>query len=112
MKYPEAKAYKSIYDEFDVRSWQTIEQYQSRLFSAGFHGCDYEHTVKLPINTVVVYYPQDPSMNFGFNFFPGSIVLYMGEISGCKGQCLVATEDGQIRWKLNTSDFRVIPFGQ
>ena len=112
--------YKGPYGEEVVASWRDINEiekeqhpYPKDPFVMEAPGIGKPHpthfTVKVPPNTLVVYYPNPDDHTVFSKFRPGEIVLYLGEVQHMRGHGAFVDREGRIQYALHTWNFRVIP---
>lgn len=118
-KFPDL--YKGPYEEKMVATWPDITEVEAvqhqhpqdafcreapdpsgKLKSTHF-------TMKVPPNTLTVYYPNPDEHTIFSHFRPGEVVLYLGELQGMPNHGVFVDREGRIRDGYHTWSFRVIP---
>ena len=110
--------FKSPYEEEKIASWKTISEIETELhpypkdpFILEIPGSNRptHFTVKVPPNTMVVYYPKPSEHTIFSHFRPGEIVLYLGEVQHMKNHGVFVDRTGKVQYGYHTWCFRVIP---
>lgn len=113
--------YKGTYDEERVASWPDLAEVQRVQHAYPKDAFCYElpredgqlrpthYTVKVPPNTLTVYYPNPDEHTIFSHFRPGETVLYLGELQGMSNHGVFVDRDGRIRDGYHLWSFRVIP---
>lgn len=113
--------YKGTYPEEKVSTWADIGEiqreqhpYPADPFSLEVPRPDGKlkpthFTVKVPPNTLVVYYPNPDDHSIFSPFRPGETVLYLGEIVHMRGHGAFVDREGRVRYGYHLWNFRVIP---
>lgn len=113
--------YKGTYPEEKVSTWKDIGEIQKEQhpypadpFSLEVPRPDGKlrpthFTVKVPPNTLVVYYPNPDDHSIFSHFRPGETVLYLGELQGMRDHGVFVDREGRIRDGYHLWSFRVIP---
>lgn len=118
-KFP--NLYKSPYAEEAVASWPDIAELEAVQHPYPRDAFCFEvpdpngklkpthFTVKVPPNTLTVYYPNPDEHTIFSHFRPGEVVLYLGELQGMPKHGVFVDREGRIRDGYHTWSFRVIP---
>lgn len=118
-KFP--NLYKGPYPEEQVSEWKDIREVQEKqhpyerdVFCHEVPQSDGKlspthFTVKVPANTLVIYYPSPDEHTIFSHFRPGEMVLYIGELQGMPNHGVFVDRDGRIRDGYHLWSFRVIP---
>ena len=118
-KFP--NLYKGPYEEEVVASWPDISELERVQHPFPREAFCHEipdpsgqlspthFTVKVPPNTLTVYYPNPDEHTIFSHFRPGEMVLYLGELQGMPKHGVFVDRHGRIRDGYHTWHFRVIP---
>ena len=116
-KFP--NLYKGSFDEEIVSTWRDIHEIEKEqhprpkdTFNHPTSGSKLQpthFTVKVPPNTLVVYYPNPNEHTMFSPFRPGEIVLYLGEVQHMCSHGAFVDRNGKIQYGYHTWSFRVIP---
>lgn len=116
-KFPDL--YKSPYEEEVVSGWRDIQEIEREQHAhpkdpfnhpvPGSRPQPTHFTVKVPPNTLVVYYPNSNDHTIFSPFRPGEIVLYLGEVQHMRGHGAFVDRNGKVQYGYHTWNFRVIP---
>lgn len=113
--------YKSPYEEEKVASWPDLSEFQKIQHAYAKDAFCHEvpredgqlrpthYTVKVPPNSLVVYYPNPDDHTIFSHFRPGEMVLYLGELQGMSNHGVFVDREGRVRDGYHLWNFRLVP---